>query len=182
MEERAWEELEALGRPLSQALRGAFKRPALVALSVDDEAAAKGLVYEAVGPGAGDGERQRLGTALMARAKRHRRLEGRLSTDVAGAVYKHGTASEWFKQPDMGEQYDMLVRSSPKLALEAFEKTLQAQRKGRLLKDGAADREEKQTLTLVAFIEEVTPDPVSVAEAWCTNWCTPVPQHVDLLG
>ena len=37
------------------------------------------------------------------------------------------------------------------------------EKKGRLLKDGAADREEKQktkwALTLVAFIEEVTPGP-----------------------
>ena len=49
MEERAWDELESLSRPLEQALRTAFKRPALVALSVDDEASAKGIVSEAIG-------------------------------------------------------------------------------------------------------------------------------------
>ena len=38
-----------MSRPLEQALRTAFKRPALVALSVDDEASAKGIVSEAIG-------------------------------------------------------------------------------------------------------------------------------------
>ena len=65
MEERAWSELESLSRPLEQALRAAFKRPALVALSVEDEASAKGLVSEAIGASAGVAEHGRLGTALL---------------------------------------------------------------------------------------------------------------------
>ena len=42
MEERAWEELEALSRPLGRGLQ----EPALVALSVDGESSAKGNVSE----------------------------------------------------------------------------------------------------------------------------------------
>ena len=158
MDEWAWNELGSLSRPLEQALRAAFKRPALVALSVEDEASAKGIVSEAIGANAGVAEHGRLGTALLVWAQKHRRLEGRLSTEVVSSVYKHGTASEWFKQPGMGDHYETLVRASPKLALDAFEKTLQAQKKGRLLKEGSADREEKQktkwALTLAAIIEE----------------------------
>ena len=75
MEERAWEELEGLGRPLSQALRGAFKR---------------------------------------------RCLQAWYSFRVVQAA-------------GHGDHYETVVRASPKLALDAFEKTLQAQRKGRLL-------------------------------------------------
>ena len=77
MEEKAWSELGSLSRPLEQALRSAFKRPALVALSVEDEASAKGLVSEAIGVSAGGTEHGRLSTALLDWAQKHRRLEGR---------------------------------------------------------------------------------------------------------
>ena len=158
MDERAWNELDALNRPLGQALRKAFSKPALLSLSITDEDESSAIVTEAVGAAKGSADCKRLGAALFDWAKKHRRLEGRHVNVVADSVYRHGAASSWHPQPGLGDHYDTLVRSSPKLALDAFEKALQAQKKGRLLKDGAADREVKQktkwALALATFIDE----------------------------
>ena len=130
----------------------------MLTIALDSEETATDVVAEALGVAGAPGENKRLGAALFAWAAKHRRLEGRLSTDVTASAYRHGAASEWFPKPGMGEHYETLVRSSPVMALDAFEKTLQARKKGRLLKDGSAEHEDKQktrwALTLAAFIEE----------------------------
>ena len=158
MEDRVWDELEALNRPLGLSLRKAFSKPALLSLAVTDEGESSDIVAEAVGAAKGSAENKRLGAALLTWATKHRRLEGRQVNVVVDSVYRHGAASSWYPQPGFGDHYDTLVRTSPELALDAFEKTLQAHKRGRLLKEGADDHEEKQktewALTLAAFIEE----------------------------
>ena len=158
MEDQAWAGIEALHKPLCQALRRVFPTPALLTIALDSEEAATEVVGEALGAAGAPAENKRLGTALYSWAVKHRRLEGRLSNEVTSSVYKHGAATEWFPRPGIGDHYDTLVRESPTLALDAFEKALQARKKGRLLKDGAAEHEDKQktkwALTLAAYMEE----------------------------
>ena len=70
---------------------------------------------------------------------------------MVSSVYKHGTASEWFKQPDMGDHYETLGRASPKLALDDFEKTMQAQKKGCLLHPSAQQSRGKRVICVSHF-------------------------------
>ena len=78
MDDQAWAGVEALHRPLSQALRSAFPRPALLSIALDTEETAAEVVAEALGGSAPSAESKRLGTALFAWAAKHRRLEVKL--------------------------------------------------------------------------------------------------------
>ena len=158
MDDQAWAGVEALHKQLGQALKRSFRKPALLTIALDSEETAIDVVGEALGVAGSTAENKRLGAELFSWAVKHRRLESRMSSGVSASVYKHGAVSDWFPKPGMGDHYDALVRASPSLALDAFEKTLQAKKKGRLLKDGSADHEEKQktkwALMLAGFIDE----------------------------
>ena len=89
MDDHALAGVEALHKQLGQALKRAFRRPALLTVALDSEETAVGVVGEALGVAGSAAENKRLGAELFAWAAKHRRLEGRFSSGVSASVYRH---------------------------------------------------------------------------------------------